>query len=62
MKTWRRVGYITLHRNWRGEFTRWHASWENSGSLWSLSLHGFGLVFVMIGPFGWRKGRRLIGA
>ena len=49
-------GYISLARRYKGDSchmgdTPWHFSTSRDFGLWSLSVHGFGLRFEVIGPF-----------
>ena len=56
---YRWVGWFALRQKMDVETdveTPWHFSTFRSGrSLWGLSIHGFGLVFEVIGPFGVEK-------
>ena len=56
---YRWVGWFALRRRMDGMDveTPWHFSTFYSGfmSLWGVSIHGFGLVFEVIGPFGVEK-------
>jgi hypothetical protein len=52
---YRWVGWFALRRRMDLE-TPWHfITFRYSRILWGLSIHGFGLVFKMIGPFGVEK-------
>ena len=57
---YRWVGWFALRRRMKMDIENpWHFSTFRSGrcmwGLWGLSIHGFGLVFEVIGPFGVKK-------
>ena len=50
-------GYLRLDRRYPGDSchigeSRWHYSHEFAFGLWSINVHGFGLVLQIVGPFG----------
>lgn len=52
-------GYIEFRRLYKGDAThiaetRWFWSAGREFGLWSLSIHAFGLYFMIIGPFQFR--------
>lgn len=53
---YRWVGWFALRQKMDVE-TPWHFSTFGCGfsQLWGVSIHGFGLVFEVIGPFGVKK-------
>jgi hypothetical protein len=53
---YRWVGWFALRRRMKMDIENpWHFSTFSDRSLWGLSIHGFGLVFEVIGPFGVKK-------